>query len=116
MLKTTIRLFAGLLLFTAFSATSQTTWDQFLKKAEKQYRKGKYSKVEKITSKLRKKTIAKKFQKDSSLFALTYVMDAKAKQALASYKSRDQSIALANQFLQTFQDSSSYTYITGQLR
>ncbi|MFY0606067.1 MAG: CHAT domain-containing protein [Cyclobacteriaceae bacterium] len=87
-----------------------------LKKADKHYAKGKFNKIEKVTKKLRKKHIVKKFGGDSSLYALTYVMDAKANAARAEYAEMDQNLAKASELLLTFETRDPYNFIMPQLR
>ncbi len=98
-----------------FSANAQT-WEKMFKKADKHYAKGKYQKIEKITSKLRKKHIAKKFGGDSSLYAFTHVMDAKANAARAEYWQMILDLRKASELLQTFETRDPYNYIMPQLR
>jgi len=109
-------LFTYIVLFIFSTTASAQTWEQMLKKAEKQYAKGKYHKVEKATDKLRKKHIGKKFNADSSLYALTHVMDAKAFLAQAYFKEMNTSLIKAALLLETYEARDPYNYIMPNLR
>ena len=85
---------ALLFLFVSSAAQGQT-WEVLLKKAEKQYNKGKYAKVEKALTKLRSKHIAKKYKGDSSLYPLTYIMEARADYAMADFKGMESNLNIA---------------------
>jgi len=92
------------------------TWEVMLKKPEKFYQKGKYHKIEKQVRKLREKKIAKKFGADSSLYPLTYIMEAKGNMARAQYDEMSENIdrALAN--LPRYKNGHTYNYTMGMLR
>lgn len=101
-------------LISAHIASAQT-WEQVFKKAEKKYAKGKYHKVEKKLKKLRKKHIEKKFDNDSSLYALANLMEAKANLAMAEYGKMEENLTRGLEGLADYQDRP-YNYIMGHLR
>ncbi|MEQ9307725.1 MAG: hypothetical protein RJQ14_27695, partial [Marinoscillum sp.] len=111
------RLLAAVLAVFIFSITTQAqTWEVMFKKAEKKYAKGKYHKVQKQIKKLRTKHINKKYSGDSSLYALTYVMEAKADHAMADYSGMRTAIDQALPMLEQYKVGHQYSYTMGLLR
>ncbi|WP_258104465.1 CHAT domain-containing tetratricopeptide repeat protein [Marinoscillum sp. MHG1-6] len=92
------------------------TWEVVMKKAEKQYVKGKFHKVPKKTNKLRKKHIAKKFANDSTLYAWLDIMDAKSFEAKKEYVDMQRSIDAGLLGLEEFKSENSVHYAVGMLR
>ena len=112
-----MRLLLTLLAFTFLAShTHAQTWEQVFAKAEKQYTKGKYGKVQKQIDKLRTKHITKKYGGDSSLYALTYVMEAKANMALAEYDKMFANIDKSLSKLDKWKNGHQYNYTMGLLR
>ncbi|MEQ8583776.1 MAG: CHAT domain-containing tetratricopeptide repeat protein [Marinoscillum sp.] len=106
----------ALLFLLISSAAIGQTWEVVLKKAEKQYTKGKYAKVEKALKKLRSKHIAKKYKGDSSLYPLTYIMEARADYALADFRGMETNLNTALKTLPKWKNGHTYNYTMGMLR
>ncbi|WP_421877951.1 CHAT domain-containing protein [Marinoscillum sp.] len=111
------RLLLSLIALLLLSAGSYgQTWEQVFSKAEKQFAKGKYHKVQKQIDKLREKHIKKKYQDDPSLYPLTYVMEAKSRKAMADYDGMSASIEKALTGLDQQEIGHQYNYTMGLLR
>ena len=109
-------LFTLLAIFIIAFQSNAQTWEQVFSKAEAQFAKGKYTKVQKQIDKLRAKHIAKKYGGDSSLYALTYVMEAKAHQAISNYDLMYKKIDLSLNKLSKWKNGHQYNYTMGHLR
>lgn len=117
MLKFLTSLITILIILCGFPTVSHAqSWDVVFRKAEKHYEKGHYKKVQKVTRKLRKKQIEKKYNNDSALYALSYVMEAKGFEALADYPAMQSSIKQATDGLRLVEERQPAHYITGILR
>ncbi|MFT4834974.1 MAG: hypothetical protein ACI8WP_001738, partial [Flavobacteriaceae bacterium] len=105
-----------LLIGLSTSLSFGQSWEVVFKKAEKQYLKTKYNKVEKHVVKVQKKGIAKKYRGDSSLLPMTFVMLAKANMAMADYKEMKKNLAIAGRKLPNIEIGHPYNFTMAQLR
>ncbi len=111
------RLFVSLfLILSIFIDLNAQTWEQVFKKAEKQFAKGKYHKVQKQIDKLRDKHIAKKFGDNPSLYPLTNIVEARANQAMSDYEGMEKMLDQALLKLNQFKVGHPYNYTMGLLR
>ncbi len=92
------------------------TWDMVFAKAEKQYTKGKFSKVEKKLKKLRGKDLSKKYRSDSTLLGLAYLMEAKAYEGMSEYATMESKVAQGFETLEKYAPRNPYAYTMGYLR
>lgn len=103
-------------LFVRISVGQSPTWNVLFKKAEKKYEKGKFHKVEKKLKKLKKKNLVKKYNADSTLLGMAFIMEAKAAKSMARFDEMDAKATKGLELLETYNNNNSYAYLMGHLR
>jgi CHAT domain-containing protein len=102
--------------FLLSNFASAQTWEVVLKKAEKQYSKGKFHKVSKFTNKLRDKHLAKKFNNDTTLLPWLTIMEAEAFEAQKDFASMNLRLERAADQLIGIKELNPTAYYVGQMR
>lgn len=109
-------LLALMIVFSQSVCSQSPTWDVLFRKSEKKFEKGKFHKVEKKLKKLKKKHLVKKYQSDSTLLGMAYILEARAANAMARYDEMDSRIADGLGLLERHRTNNAYAYIMGHLR
>lgn len=109
-------LFAIAFLTLHISFGQTPAWEDLFKKAEKKFEKGKFHKVEKKLKKLKKKNLVKKYNGDSTLLGMAYIMEAKGAKAMAEYSEMESKVTEGLNLLEKHRTNNTYAYTMGHLR
>ncbi|XOV93042.1 MAG: CHAT domain-containing protein [Bacteroidota bacterium] len=116
-LNSTIRFLVLLVFLLTVGIESRgQSWEVLFEKPEKEYTKGKYSKVAKKLKKFRKKTVPKVYSNDSAMYALANIMEARALEAMHDYPAMNALVSKAMGQLNRRKEANGFAYTTGMLK